>query len=127
MSTSTIEKNPILEKETKKISIEYKALEKAIKNFQICLRNWDTGKLKKDLEISLDFNEKLWKIFRSDCESENCTLPDSIKNNLLSLESFINRYTKEIKKEPSTKKLDILIAINKNIASGFKNSLGLKA
>ena len=121
MQTSIIDKKTVLEKDTKKISIEYKALEKSTKNFQICQRNWNTDRTEEDLKISLDFNEKLWKIFRSDCMRKDCNLSDTVKKNLLSLGSFILRYTEEIKKEPSTNKLDTLIAINKNIALGFKN------
>lgn len=124
MPKSTIKKEPTLEKKSNKISTEYKALQKSINNFQICQRNWNSDRLKEALKKSLTFNKKLWEIFRLDCENKNCTLPDPVRKNLLSLERFINRYSDEIKKNPFPEKLDTLIAINKNIAIGFKNAQG---
>ena len=51
-------------------------------------------------------------------------IPAEIKRNLLSLSAFIDKRTFEAISYPDPAKLDILIAINRNIAAGLQPQPG---
>ena len=68
---------------------------------------------------ALRLNWRLWTIIQSDIASEENTLPSEIKANVMSLSIFIDKHTVGALAEPDISKLDVLIEINRNIASGL--------
>ena len=70
-------------------------------------------------KAALRLNWRLWTIFQADVSSEENPLPQNIKQNILSLSVFIDKHTVNALAEPSTQKLNVLIDINRNIASGL--------
>jgi len=70
-------------------------------------------------ESALKFNQRLWTIIQAALVEEGNPLPASLKANLLSLSIFVDRQTIKAIADPKAEKLDVLININKNIASGL--------
>jgi flagellar protein FlaF len=68
----------------------------------------------------LRFNQRIWDIFYSDWQSPRNTLPKEIKQDLLSLSIFVRRKTLDIMAYPESRKLDILVQINENLAKGLR-------
>jgi flagellar protein FlaF len=55
---------------------------------------------------------------------EDNPLPEDIKGNLLALSMFVDRRTFDALAYPAPEKLEILIRINNNVASGLRGDLG---
>lgn len=72
-----------------------------------------------EYRAALRLNWRLWTIIQSDIASEENALPSEIKANVMSLSIFIDKHTIGALAEPDTNKLDVLIDINRNIASGL--------
>lgn len=72
-----------------------------------------------EYRAALRLNWRLWTIIQSDIASEENALPSEIKANVMSLSIFIDKHTVGALAEPDTSKLDVLIDINRNIASGL--------
>ena len=70
-------------------------------------------------ESALKFNQRLWTIIQADLVEEGNPLPASLKANILSLSIFVDRQTLKAFADPKAENLDILISLNKNIASGL--------
>ncbi len=83
--------------------------------------NWDAPGRGAMLDESLRYNQRLWTVFQSELMDEGNPMPTELKNNLLSLSAFIDKRTFETMAYPEPKKLDILIAINRNIAAGLQS------
>lgn len=73
---------------------------------------------------ALRLNWRLWTIIQADVSSEESTLPDDIRSNLLSLSVFIDKHTVSALAEPVGRKLRVLIDINRNIARGLMEGAG---
>lgn len=72
-----------------------------------------------EYRAALRLNWRLWTIIQSDIASEENALPSEIKANVMSLSIFIDKHTVSALAEPDINKLDALIDINRNIASGL--------
>jgi len=72
-----------------------------------------------EYRAALRLNWRLWTIIQSDIVSDENALPSEIKANVMSLSIFIDKHTVGALAEPALKKLDVLIEINRNIASGL--------
>lgn len=72
-----------------------------------------------EYRAALRLNWRLWTIIQADIASEENALPSEIKANVMSLSIFIDKHTIGALAEPDPKKLDVLIDINRNIASGL--------
>ena len=72
-----------------------------------------------EYRAALRLNWRFWTIIQSDIASEENALPSEIKANVMSLSIFIDKHTVGALAEPDTGKLDVLIEINRNIASGL--------
>lgn len=72
-----------------------------------------------EYRAALRLNWRLWTIIQSDIASDENTLPSEIKANVMSLSIFIDKHTVGALAEPDNGKLDVLIEINRNIASGL--------
>jgi flagellar protein FlaF len=64
-------------------------------------------------------NWRLWTIFQAALLDPDCPLPIEIRNNILSLSNFVDKYTAGIIAEPKPEKLDVLIRVNREIAGGL--------
>jgi flagellar protein FlaF len=81
---------------------------------------WDAPQLDERLDVALRNNQRIWTVFQAELTEPDNPLPLEIKRNLLSLSVFVDRRTFELMAKPEREKLDILIAINKNIAAGLR-------
>ncbi|TAN45964.1 MAG: flagellar biosynthesis regulatory protein FlaF [Nitrospirae bacterium] len=100
--------------------VEASVLEKAAAMLKDCKERWNEQGLETRLNDALGFNNLIWSIFKSEISKGTTPIPVEIRQNLLQLSDFIDKRSEEIKKAPSADKMDILININLNIASGLK-------
>ncbi|MBI5331295.1 MAG: flagellar biosynthesis regulator FlaF [Betaproteobacteria bacterium] len=84
--------------------------------------NWDVTNRDEQLDTALRNNQRIWTLFQSELVEPGNPLPVEIRRNILSLSIFVDRRTFEIMAKPAPEKLDILIAINRNIAAGLRGS-----
>ena len=64
-------------------------------------------------------NWRLWTIFQSEASEADSDLPNDLRSNLLTLCNYVDKRTVEILANPSAGLLDVLININRNIATGL--------
>lgn len=74
---------------------------------------------KAALVDTVRLNWRLWTIFQSDLSDPDNDLPAELRNNMLTLCNYVDKRTVEILSDPSPSSLDVLININRNIASGL--------
>lgn len=72
---------------------------------------------------ALRLNWRLWTIIQADVAGEESSLPDEIRQNILSLSVFIDKHTVSALAEPNGRKLRVLIDINRNIAAGLMTNV----
>lgn len=76
------------------------------------------------LDEALRYNQRLWTLFQSELAEPDNPLPQPIKENLLALIGFIDRRTFALMSDPVPERVDVLIEINRNIASGLQARSG---
>jgi flagellar biosynthesis activator protein FlaF len=64
-------------------------------------------------------NWRLWTLFQASLALPESAVPEEVRNNMLSLANFVDRHTVGFLADPKPEKLDILIRINREIASGL--------
>lgn len=64
-------------------------------------------------------NWRLWTLFQASLALPESVVPDEVRNNMLSLANFVDRHTVGFLADPKPEKLDVLIRINREIASGL--------
>lgn len=69
-------------------------------------------------------NWRLWTIIQSELLDPASTIPAEIRRNVLSLSRFIDAKTIDFVADPLAPKLDCLIAINRELASGLYANSG---
>jgi flagellar biosynthesis activator protein FlaF len=104
--------------------LEASVLNRAAARLAVVQQHWDAPDRETELDEALRYNQRLWTLFQSELVSEGNPLPTDVKRNLLSLSAYIDKRTFEIMSYPEPGKLDILININKNIASGLLGESG---
>lgn len=102
--------------------IEAMALTKAALQLKKCRNNWDPDDKSRERSDSLEKNQKIWSILQGELAREDNPLPKQLRQDLLSLSLFIDKRTFDVMANPSPEKLDILININLNIASGLRSN-----
>jgi flagellar protein FlaF len=102
--------------------IEAAALTKTALKLKECQRNWEAVDRNIQLNEALRINQIIWSIFQSELTSKDNPLSKQLKENILNLSLFIDRQIIEVMAFPSPEKLDILIDINMNIASGLRGN-----
>lgn len=102
--------------------LEAAVLEKAALRLRKCQQNWKPQGFDRELDEALRFNKKIWEIFQSDWQHAGERLPRELRENLLSLSVFVQRTTLTIMAGPEAAKLDSLIQINENLASGLRQA-----
>lgn len=79
---------------------------------------------KKALRDALILNQKLWTIFQSAIIEEDCPLPKDLRENLAALSILVDRETMARLVDQDAGKLDTLIEVNRNVASGLAVQAG---
>jgi flagellar biosynthesis activator protein FlaF len=74
---------------------------------------------REEYRAALRLNWRLWTIIQSDIVSDENSLPSEIKANIMSLSVFIDKHTVGALAEPDVARMNVLIEINRNIASGL--------
>ncbi len=99
-------------------STEAKALLKAAKMLQDLQLSWD-ARTQQKIEDTLKYNRQIWVLFYDNALSDDGTRPKNLSTNVVNLASFVFRRSIEILAAPEPEKLDILININREIATGL--------
>lgn len=73
----------------------------------------------EDMLAAVRVNWRLWTIIQSDLLDPECLVPDEVRANVLSLAQFIDNHTLDVLARPRADKLDVLIAINRELAGGL--------
>ena len=102
--------------------IEAAVLTKAAVKLKKCQDNWDANDLDERLDEALRYNQRVWSIFQSELSRDNHELPKKLRLDILRLAAFIDKRIFETMAFPSPEKLDIVIAINNNLAAGLRGS-----
>jgi flagellar protein FlaF len=64
-------------------------------------------------------NWRLWTIFQAEMSSPDCKLPVEIRQNMIALCNFVDKTAVDIISDPHPSKVNVLININREIASGL--------
>jgi len=99
--------------------LEAAALFKAARLLESCRDAWAAPDHAAKLDEALRYNQRLWTIFQVELQRPDHDLPNELRLNLLRLSAFVDRRTFDLISEPAPEKLDALIGINRNIASGL--------
>lgn len=102
--------------------IEAAVLTKAAVKLKKCQDNWDAQDRDDRLEEALKYNQRVWSIFQSELSRDNHELPRKLRLDILRLAAFIDKRIFETMAFPEPDKLDIVIAINNNLAAGLRGS-----
>ena len=100
--------------------LEAHVLTKAANKLKSCKSNWNQPNQKNMLEEALKYNQKVWTFFQSELTTNENGLPNDVRKDLLNLSVFIDRHTINVMSFPEPDKLNVLIDINMNIASGLR-------
>ena len=103
--------------------IEASVLEKGAIRLRRCQENWKGQRFDRELDEALRFNQRIWDIFNSDWQRPDNKLPKEVRQDLLSLGVFVRKTTLDIMAYPEARKLDVLIQINENLASGLRSKV----
>ena len=68
---------------------------------------------------ALTFNQMLWTLVQASVVEQSCDIPTELKANILSLSIFVDKKTFKAIVDPKSQDLDILIRIDKAMASGL--------
>ncbi len=71
------------------------------------------------IRAAVRLNWQLWTIIQAELLSPQCTTPIDLRSNVLSLAKFIDKQIVEVISDAKSEKLDILITINRELASGL--------
>lgn len=102
--------------------LEAAVLSKAALRLKKSLENWKPGETDDEIFESLRYNQKIWTIFQSELMQPDNPLPRELKNDILRLSAFIDKRTFELLAFPKPEKMQILIDINQNLASGLRGN-----
>lgn len=102
--------------------IEAAVLTKAARKLRECQDKWEIDDNDRKLEEALKYNQRIWSIFQVELAKDGHPLPKQLRADLLRLSAFIDRRIFETLASPSPEKLNIVIRINENLASGLRGS-----
>ena len=100
--------------------LEARALYKAARQLEDCLRDWDAPGRPDRLDDAIRFNQRLWTLFQTQLADPAHPLPLELRLNLLRLTQFIDKRSFDILSHPERSKLKALIELNRNIAEGLR-------
>ena len=102
--------------------VEAAVLTKAALKLKECQDNWDAPDLDHRLDEALKYNQRIWSIFQSELSREDHEIPKKMRLDILRLAAYIDRRIFETMAFPAPEKLNIVIAINHNLAAGLRGS-----
>lgn len=98
---------------------EAKALLKAAKMLQDLQTSWD-GAAQTKIEDALKFNRRIWILFYDNAVSgSDQAQSKTLSTNVINLANFVFKRSTEILASPEADKLNILISINREVATGL--------
>jgi flagellar protein FlaF len=97
--------------------IEAQALLKAARQLQDAMNNWDESD--SGVQHALLFNRKLWSIFVTDAISDKNPEIIEIRQNIANIGIFVLTQCSALQLKPEKERLQALIDINRNIATGL--------
>ena len=100
--------------------LEAHVLTKAANKLKSCKSSWDQPNHNDLLNEALKYNQKVWTFFQSELSTNDNGLSKEVRQDLLNLSIFIDRHTLNVMSFPDPDKLNVLIDINMNIASGLR-------
>ena len=100
--------------------LEASVLAKAGMMLKRCQENWDTPDHESQLDEAIKYNQKVWSFFQSELTMPDNPLPKNIREDILNLSIFIDKRLFEILAYPESRKLDIVINIDMNLAAGLR-------
>jgi flagellar protein FlaF len=103
--------------------IEAYALTKAASALRECQNCWTSPDRDQRLEQALKLNQRVWNIFQAELTRADNPMPFPIKQNILKLSAYIDKRALSLIAEPRKEKLDIIIAINENLAAGLRQKV----
>lgn len=103
--------------------LEASVLEKAA-DMLAQARQGDGGQGATQIENAVRHNLRIWTLFQAELLNPEHEMPTELRQNLLNLTAFIDKRSLELIADPQPEKLDILIAINRNIAAGLRGDPG---
>jgi flagellar protein FlaF len=74
------------------------------------------------LDEALKYNQRIWSIFQSELSRDDHEIPKKLRLDILRLAAYIDRRIFETMAFPAPEKLNIVIAINNNLAAGLRGS-----
>lgn len=75
------------------------------------------------LQGALLLNQRLWTIFQAAISEPDCPMPPDMRSNVAALSLMVDRETIARLVDLDVKKLDTLININRNVASGLSQQI----
>jgi flagellar protein FlaF len=99
--------------------LEAAVLNKAATLLEEAVGHWTEDANHELLDNALKYNQTLWSVFQAEMLDEANPLPSELRQNILSLSTFVDRRTFEVMAYPEPDKLDILIKINRSLADGL--------
>jgi flagellar biosynthesis activator protein FlaF len=102
--------------------IEAAVLMKSAAMLKKCQSHWEDSLQNGALDEALRYDQKLWTVFQAALAEDSNPLPDALKQNILKLSVFVDKRIFEVMCYPEAKKVDILIAINTNLAMGLRSN-----
>jgi flagellar biosynthesis activator protein FlaF len=100
--------------------LEARALYKAARQLEDCMRDWDAPGCAERLDEAIRFNQRLWTLFQTQIADPAHPLPLELRINVLRLSQFIDKRSFELLSHPERSKLKALIDLNRNIAEGLR-------
>lgn len=75
------------------------------------------------LRAALQLNQRLWTIFQAAITEDDCVMPQDLRTNVAALSLMVDRETVARLIDLDVSKLDVLISINRNVASGLSQKV----
>lgn len=100
--------------------LEASLLSRSAANLQRIREDWSLAET--ELRPALRLNRRLWNVFLNAATRQESPLPPAMRQNIASLGLFVLRHTMKVEVRPEPARLEILIAINRQIAAGLRSS-----
>jgi flagellar biosynthesis activator protein FlaF len=104
--------------------LEASVLSRAAQKLKSCQDRWNSEDRESQLQEAIRFNQMIWSIFQGELTRDDNPMPKEIKEQILTLSTFVDKTIFETMAYPAPEKLTVLININQNLAAGLMSSPG---
>lgn len=104
--------------------VEAWALSEAARRLVDASRNPDDWEA---FQAALLLNQRLWTIFQAAISEPDCPMPQDMRTNIAALSLMVDRETMARLADQDVTRLETLININRNVASGLSQKIGAPA